>query len=67
MRRYPSDQPIPGSALYAWQELGNSVYQKNPLGAHSLMLHRPALDRGQGVSNKLECIFMSKENSLCFL
>lgn len=50
MRRYTSNSGIPSSALYAWLELGNSVYQNNPDGARSLMLHRPALDRGQEVS-----------------
>jgi len=51
MRRYASNNTIPGSALYAWQELGNSVYRDNPSGIHSLILRRPAFGRSQAVSN----------------
>jgi hypothetical protein len=50
MRRYESDHPVPSSALYAWQLLGDSVYKNNPNGERSLMLSRPRLDRGQDVS-----------------
>lgn len=50
MRRYESDHPIPSSALYAWQLLGNSVYLNNPSGDRSVMLGRPSISNGQDVS-----------------
>jgi len=53
MRRYASNNTIPGSVVYAWQTLGNSVYYVNRYGSHSLMLERPALNLGQGVSNSM--------------
>jgi hypothetical protein len=62
MRRYASNSTIPDSALYAWQTLGTSVYHVNPFGAHSLLLHRPALDRGQAVSNFMIFIHVSGKN-----
>ncbi|CAF0843551.1 unnamed protein product [Rotaria sordida] len=61
LRRYASNDAIPGPALYAWQLLGNSVYQKNPYGASSLMLHRPALNRGQGINFDLKSLFLAWE------
>jgi hypothetical protein len=61
MRRYASASTIPASAIYAWQLLGTSVYQVNPFGAHSLMLHRPALDRGQSVRNFVSFIYISEK------
>jgi len=51
MRRYTSDNPIPGSALYAWQELGSSVYRDNPSRVRSLMVHRPGFGSNPSVSN----------------
>jgi hypothetical protein len=53
LHRYSSDHPIPGSALYAWQLLGNSVYKQNTAGSHSLMLNRPGLNNLQDVSSIL--------------
>ena len=53
IRRYTGDRPVPSSALFAWQELGDSVYRNNPFGSHSLILRRPELDMGQGVSDRL--------------
>jgi len=53
MRRYSNDHPVPASALYAWQLLGNSVYKQNVDGDGSLMLYRPRLNTEQSVSNKL--------------
>jgi hypothetical protein len=50
IHRYTGDQPVPGSALYAWQLLGNSVYQNNTSGDGSIMLNRPVLYMEQGVS-----------------
>jgi len=50
IHRYSGDQPVPGSALYAWQLLGNSVYQNNTSGDGSIMLNRPVLYMEQGVS-----------------
>ena len=49
MHRYHGIQPVPSSALYAWQALGNSVYLNNPRGDGSLMLYRPGLNGGQNV------------------
>jgi hypothetical protein len=49
MHRYSGIQPIPSSALYAWQSLGNSVYQKNLHGDGSVMLYRPGLNKEQDV------------------
>ena len=60
IRRYKRDTPVPSSALFAWQELGNSVYRNNPHGSHSLILRRPGLDMGQGVSYR----FTTEEKSL---
>lgn len=48
-RRYSQDRPVPATALFAWQELGSSVYRDNPHGSHSLLLRRPDFDMGQGV------------------
>jgi hypothetical protein len=50
LRRYSNDHPAPVSTLNAWVLLGNSVYKQNIAGAHSLMLNRPGLNRGQAVS-----------------
>ncbi|CAF2332971.1 unnamed protein product [Rotaria sp. Silwood2] len=61
LRRYASKDAIPASALYAWQVLGNSVYQENPHGAHSLMLHRPALDKSQAIHFDLKSLFFAWE------
>ncbi|UJR34018.1 hypothetical protein I4U23_021432 [Adineta vaga] len=61
MRRYASNQTIPSSALYAWQELGNSVYHINPFRVYSLILHRPALDREQGISFDLKALLSAWE------
>ncbi|CAF1477286.1 unnamed protein product [Adineta ricciae] len=61
MRRYSSNQTIPSSALYAWQDLGNSVYHLNPNRAYSLMLRRPALDRGQSISFDLKVLLSAWE------
>jgi len=53
MRRYASNNTIPGSALYAWQELGNSVYRDNPSRFGSLILHRPEFGRSQTVGSSI--------------
>ena len=49
VRRYTEKEQIPGSAIYAWQLLGNSVYKDNPYGGDSIMLRRPRLYREQDV------------------
>ena len=49
-RRYLKSEPLPESALVAWQTLGNSVYWNNPSRFAVLMLHRPSLSRSQSVS-----------------
>lgn len=55
-RRYTQQQQaVPGSAIFAWQELGASVYYNNPGGTHSLLLRRPYLNMGQGVSIPFDC------------
>jgi hypothetical protein len=56
MHRYTGNQPIPVSAIYAWQLLGNSVYQKNLFGDGSLMLYRPRLYRTPQVNSTKENI-----------
>ncbi|CAF4019656.1 unnamed protein product, partial [Adineta steineri] len=61
MRRYESDHPIPGSALYAWQLLGDSVYAKNPRGDGSMMLYRPRLNGGQDITFDLKSLFSAWE------
>ena len=58
MRRYGGRNMLPKSALTAWQTLGNSVYQKNPLGTHSLILLRPALGKSQNVSYFMSFLYL---------
>ena len=59
-RRYTNARLAGSSTFEVWQLLGNSVYQKNGGGAHSLMLGRPSLGQGQGVSfetaSKVSCL-----------
>ncbi|CAF4750040.1 unnamed protein product [Rotaria sp. Silwood1] len=61
MRRYTGDRPVPSSALYAWQLLGNSVYRKNLYGDRSIMLSRPRLNREQDVNFDMKSLFLAWE------
>ncbi|CAF4119373.1 unnamed protein product, partial [Adineta steineri] len=61
LRRYESAHPVPSSALYAWQLLGDSVYGKNPNGDSSVMLSRPELDGEQDINFDLKSLFSAWE------
>ncbi|CAF2887568.1 unnamed protein product [Rotaria sp. Silwood2] len=61
LRRYTGDHPVPGTALYAWQLLGNSVYQKNLYGDRSIMLSRPRLNREKDINFDLKSLFSAWE------
>ncbi len=69
MRRYTSNNTIPDSALFAWQALGNSVYQDNPFGVHSLILRRPGFGRSQGVSRFVSLLYVSDKEffTICII
>lgn len=56
MHRYSGENPIPASAIYAWQLLGNSVYLDNPSGDRSIMNSRPGLNRQREVNIFLKYI-----------
>ncbi|CAF3670333.1 unnamed protein product [Rotaria sordida] len=61
MRRYIGDPQVPSSALYAWQLLGNSVYQKNLYGDRSIMLSRPGLYREQDINFDIKSLLLAWE------
>ncbi|CAF1296952.1 unnamed protein product [Rotaria sordida] len=61
MRRYIGDPQVPSSALYAWQLLGNSVYQKNLYGDRPIMLSRPGLYREQDINFDIKSLLLAWE------
>ncbi|CAF2721028.1 unnamed protein product [Rotaria sp. Silwood2] len=56
-----SDHPVPDSALYAWQLLGNSVYRKNLYGDHPIMLSRPRVNIEQDINFDIKSLLLAWE------